>query len=66
MLQAIVKLLKERIVTHWQTTITGVLLVVGYVWYRGGHITFEDFKDYIVILIPAILLLLKDPGKKTE
>lgn len=65
-MQSIFKFLKERIVNHWQTTITGVLLVVGYVWYKNGHITFEDFKDYIVILVPAVLLLLKDPGKKTE
>lgn len=66
MIEKVLKFLKERIVNHWQTTLTGVLVVAGYVWYKNGHITFSDLKDYIVILVPAILLLLKDPGKKSE
>lgn len=51
---------KTRIIDHWQSSLTAVLLLVGYLWFIKGRIDFTEFQTYIALVPTVILLLMKN------
>lgn len=49
--------MKERVIKYWQSTLAGVLIFVGFWFFKKGRIDFTEFTTYIA-LIPSIILLL--------
>ena len=60
----ILKWLKVRLIDHWQTTITGVLIFIGFIWFKKGKIEFSEFTTYIALVPTIILMLIKSNGSK--
>lgn len=57
--------LEKRIKSSWRTSLAGILIFIGYHLAYKGHISFDDFKDYIA-LIPTILLLLSKDSASSD
>lgn len=55
--------LVHRVKDHWQTTVAGVLLLVGYYYFHTGRIDFTDFKEYVIFIPSIVLFLMKDWNK---
>lgn len=56
----------ERIFKHWQTSIIGIVLVIGFELLRSDKINVEDFREYLALIPVIIGFLMKDWGKKDE
>lgn len=64
-MKKVITFFKNRMLTHWQTTLVGILVYVGFAWYHKGKIDFSEFTSYIA-LVPTIVLLLMKDFKKDE
>lgn len=56
----IVKFLKKRL-TYWPSTIAGLLIFVGFLWFNNGKLDFSQFTTYISLIATIVALL---HGKK--
>jgi hypothetical protein len=54
----------KRLISHWQTSLVGLLLFGGYHAFYHGKIEFADLIDYLAVVPTIILLLMRDWKKE--